>query len=1362
MATENVQIIITGNSSQAVAAANEAAAAVQRVGESATITSAAAARSAKAVNLSMTKIATAMSNTGYVATRRLTVPLLAIGAVSGKMAYDFQKSMLQIQNLVGVSSKQVKAWSDQILKLSPQLGRSPKELADALYFIASSGIAAKDAINVLTASTKAAAIGLGETKQVADVVTSAMNAYKRSGLSASEATNTLAKAVKLGKGEADSFAPVMGRILPVSSKLKVSFQEVGAALASMTLLGATTAEAGTGIRAVMMSLMKPSAEANELFKHMGTSAAELRDQLGKKGLLPVLQYLSDRFKGNEEAMAKVFPNIRALVAAFNLTGENSKRTSEIFKQLTDDTDMMGKAWGDFQKTDVQKLNQAVSSLQASFVKLGAVLLPIFVPIMRVIADIVGNLADAFNKLPKGMKLAIVAFGAVVAAGGPLLIFFAAVLRSIAAIRTAFAVLRTEMAAGLPVPTMLGGGRGGGRGGSGGGLIFGRGGGGKAGGVRGVAGGGAMALLGLSFIDALSGDAPQAHDRGASGIIGDIQGSGFMKGWQNTPILNAPLNIALKIAAKIDPKVDWEQDPKATIARQFGKLGGSAQKAFLAHLKALPEDQGAYFGDLAQKAQQNARQMGLNAGAQFAHQFAASGKIGPWLKSFKMALAQMPPTARQSAANSAIALAAGLEAKGKLPEGSAAHLRETVLKQFEGMKVMSVKKAADIAKGMGGSFADMSNVTAAALTTMISNLNNALEELGGAKVDVTFKGFSKGAWKSLGQAGTTAGRQRGGSIGGFGTGDKVHAMLEPGEYVLNRKAVAAIGVDRLESFNRAVPRFQKGGQVPFNIGGGGASARTVRTGLSKAYHAAQAYYRKHAGPRDGLATYDGTRIAGWMVPWLNFARAHGWSGTVTSGYRSRASQSALYAAYLSGRGNLAARPGTSMHEQYKFPGGAVDLSDGPSARRTIPSFKSKFKPSMNYPSGEPWHFSYSGMQKGGMVRTGYTVYNDSPPGAFGGNLRNGYAELGTATSGGVGTGRGYLAQALGMKGELPYKFPLFVKINGHTKKMYKKDRGYGQGTSAYSIDIWKDSWNDFGLNQFSKGTAFVSTSRSGAGGVSVNVGGKKMSGKHIVSKLQSLTQSSFLTEVDKKAAQRAIDDINAGKNVKHAGVVLQSLQKKRARRMAARSGGIASGITRRSTRGITGVNFATSPSYSEEQEIFAGNIALFSTALSKLGTGDDALMKQIRHTRKRLRSIGKKHLSGRDKSRVYRMKEHLSVLRSGLATFRDNRATLRDLLVSQRNASQQDLSRSQTQQSIFSAFAGAPYLGAYKTGGVLPADGLYYGHRGETVIPASGSPVTVVLKGDIAQAVRAEIHGAGRSIDRQIGRNARQISFSPGS
>lgn len=56
------------------------------------------------------------------------------------------------------------------------------------------------------------------------------------------------------------------------------------------------------------------------------------------------------------------------------------------------------------------------------------------------------------------------------------------------------------------------------------------------------------------------------------------------------------------------------------------------------------------------------------------------------------------------------------------------------------------------------------------------------------------------------------RQAGGEVPGIGSGDTIPSLLEPGEFVLNRNAVRAVGVGRLTSLNNGISRFQTGGLV----------------------------------------------------------------------------------------------------------------------------------------------------------------------------------------------------------------------------------------------------------------------------------------------------------------------------------------------------------------------------------------------------------------------------------------------------------------------------------------------------------------------------------------------------------------------
>lgn len=72
---------------------------------------------------------------------------------------------------------------------------------------------------------------------------------------------------------------------------------------------------------------------------------------------------------------------------------------------------------------------------------------------------------------------------------------------------------------------------------------------------------------------------------------------------------------------------------------------------------------------------------------------------------------------------------------------------------------------------------------------------------------------------------------------------------------------------------------------------------------------------------GITNFGGKQVAKWIAPILAYAKAHGWTGGVNSGYRTYSQQLAIYNSGV----RPAAKPGTSTHEMTAFPGGAVDVS-----------------------------------------------------------------------------------------------------------------------------------------------------------------------------------------------------------------------------------------------------------------------------------------------------------------------------------------------------------------------------------------------------------------------------------------------------
>lgn len=363
-----------------------------------------------------------MKKFGREATKYLTLPLTIAGGASFKMYKDFESSMSKVEGLVGIARKQVQAWGDDVLRMAKDVGRSPLELADALYFVTSAGIRGAEAMDVLEMSAKASASGLGETKVIADLVTSAMNAYGSANLNAAQATDILVGTVREGKAQADALAGSMGMVLPIASAMGVSFDQVGAAIAAMTRTGTSAQTANMQMRQILNSLLKPTQQAAEALEDMGTSAAELRKIIREQGVLAALMKIRELTnKFGEDTMAKVFPNIRALSGVLDIMGKNLEDNKKIFDSLADSAGDLGRAFGVAAKTAEFKWNAAMASGRVAMVELGVAVKNSLLPIIESLTGRLANLAEWFKSLDDQQKKTLVTVAAILATVGPLAI-----------------------------------------------------------------------------------------------------------------------------------------------------------------------------------------------------------------------------------------------------------------------------------------------------------------------------------------------------------------------------------------------------------------------------------------------------------------------------------------------------------------------------------------------------------------------------------------------------------------------------------------------------------------------------------------------------------------------------------------------------------------------------------------------------------------------------------------------------------------------------------------------------------------------------------------------------------------------------
>lgn len=388
---------------------------------------AASGQMASTTKANLSQLGSGMTSVGKSMTLGVTAPLAALGGLAVKAAGDFNNSFTRMTSLAGVAGSEIDGLKSSVMGLAGETGRGPNELAEALYFLRSSGLEGAEAMEALEASAQASAAGLGDTATVADVVSSAMNAYATSGMDAAEAMDVLVATARAGKAEPAELAASLGRVLPVATELGVTFQDVGGAVASFSQTGSDASGSVTLLSNVLMKLLKPSQQANEMLAGVGMSVQSIRESIQERGLLGTLQMLSDKLGANN--LPKFFEDAQAVAGVMSLLGQNAEGVQETFDAVNNSQGSLSDAFQSWLDGPGSGIAKAFAEIEAAMIKAGEQILPVVADIMSV----VGDMAEAFGELPGPVQTAIVLIGGLAALAGPLLIFAGAALKAAAGI-----------------------------------------------------------------------------------------------------------------------------------------------------------------------------------------------------------------------------------------------------------------------------------------------------------------------------------------------------------------------------------------------------------------------------------------------------------------------------------------------------------------------------------------------------------------------------------------------------------------------------------------------------------------------------------------------------------------------------------------------------------------------------------------------------------------------------------------------------------------------------------------------------------------------------------------------------------------
>ena len=390
MSVRSVLVRYLGDPSGAVAAARTTSAANARV--------ATTARTANARTAGMGAASrTAAGGLGILNPKILGPAGLVLGlGHAASSARDFETSAISLRTQIGLTSDEADTAASAARNIGTQYGIGAQQAIDASWFIHSAGLRGQTATDALEASAQAAAVGFGDVTTVADLVTSAMNAYGPETLSAAEATDILAGAIREGKAQPEELAGSMGQVLPIASEMGVEFHELAGVVAAMTRTGTNASTANIQMRQTLMDLLNPTQQARDALAEVGLSAEGLRTQIREEGLFETLMTLQQAFEGNEEGMSAVFGNARSLMGVLDLLGANVDENAAIIESMADTVGLVDDAFDEVQDSSQFAVDQMKAAWSDLMVTLGDMVLPTITNDINTLSAVLRGLTGDFD------------------------------------------------------------------------------------------------------------------------------------------------------------------------------------------------------------------------------------------------------------------------------------------------------------------------------------------------------------------------------------------------------------------------------------------------------------------------------------------------------------------------------------------------------------------------------------------------------------------------------------------------------------------------------------------------------------------------------------------------------------------------------------------------------------------------------------------------------------------------------------------------------------------------------------------------------------------------------------------------------
>lgn len=254
---------------------------------------------------------------------------------------QYDQALHNLQAILEITGAQSQVLGERMQEVANETKFAVTEVAQGVQTLGQAGLSLHESLMVLEGVTTLATGTMTSFQQVADLVTSTLNAFNLEATEGTRIADIFANAINNSKLTVDKLSTAFNYVGAAGKQAGLSLNELTGTLMTLADNGMRASTMGTGLRRMMLKMLDPSEEIRLELAAMGKEVSDLNPKMvgwekSLENLVPIL-WDAERQTVNMEKAVEMFGTRAAQVAAIVVrsTADGSRAIEEAIQKTTE-------------------------------------------------------------------------------------------------------------------------------------------------------------------------------------------------------------------------------------------------------------------------------------------------------------------------------------------------------------------------------------------------------------------------------------------------------------------------------------------------------------------------------------------------------------------------------------------------------------------------------------------------------------------------------------------------------------------------------------------------------------------------------------------------------------------------------------------------------------------------------------------------------------------------------------------------------------------------------------------------------------------------------------------------------------------